>query len=222
MSSFLFDLLTMGTLISGILVITSNNPVNSVVFLIAVFIQSACLIGLLGIGFVGLTYLIVYVGAVAVLFLFVILILNVRISEIVSVGLEYSKNLPLGGIISIFLFLELISILPSVINLPNDLILNVLITLSSYLFNINSSQQSIFNLHKVFSGNLPDVSFLGLSQVQSLGITLYTYGSLWLFIISIVLLLAIIGPIALCIKIKENLRTPKWNSVMVTRQPHQL
>jgi len=70
-------------------VITSSNPVISVLFLVTVFALAACYLLTLGVSFVGLAYLIVYVGAVAVLFLFVVMMLNVRVSENRSIHFNF-------------------------------------------------------------------------------------------------------------------------------------
>ena len=83
MNTFLLDLLAFGALLSGVLVITSKNPVISVLFLISVFVNAAGYLLLLGVGFVGISYLIVYVGAIAILFLFVVMMLNINLNEIV-------------------------------------------------------------------------------------------------------------------------------------------
>lgn len=61
MSNFLLDFLALGAILSGILVITSKNPVISVLFLISVFVNVAGYLVLLGVGFIGISYLIVYV-----------------------------------------------------------------------------------------------------------------------------------------------------------------
>jgi len=112
MNNFLLDFLSLASIISGILVITSKNPVISVLFLISVFVNVAGYLVLLGVGFIGISYLIVYVGAIAILFLFVVIMLNLQLAELSAVGSEYTQNLPLGAITgSLFLF-ELISILP--------------------------------------------------------------------------------------------------------------
>ena len=113
MNNFLLDLLSFAAVLSGILVITSTNPVISVLFLISVFINAAGYLLLLGVGFVGISYLIVYVGAIAILFLFVVMMLNIRLVEIVSVGREYTKNLPLGLIVGSLFFFEILSIIPA-------------------------------------------------------------------------------------------------------------
>ncbi|TIB64667.1 hypothetical protein E3Q24_04459, partial [Wallemia mellicola] len=97
MNLFILDLLSALAMISGVMVITSKSPVSSVLFLVII----------LGVGFIGLSYLIVYVGAIAILFLFVIMMLNLRLVELVEVGKDYTKNLPLGLLIGLVLFLDL-------------------------------------------------------------------------------------------------------------------
>ncbi|TIC40749.1 hypothetical protein E3Q06_04463 [Wallemia mellicola] len=112
MNLFLLDLLSALAMISGVMVITSKSPVSSVLFLVSVFVNSACYLVILGVGFIGLSYLIVYVGAIAILFLFVIMMLNLRLVELVEVGKDYTKNLPLGLLIGLVLFLDLVSVIP--------------------------------------------------------------------------------------------------------------
>ena len=112
MKNIFIDLLAFGTLFSSVLVITSKNPVIAVTFLIAVFVNAAGYLILLGIGFVGIAYLIVYVGAITVLFLFVIMLLNIRLSEIIETSTNFTKNLPLALIICLLFIYELLTIIP--------------------------------------------------------------------------------------------------------------
>jgi NADH-ubiquinone oxidoreductase chain 6 len=112
MNSVLLDVLALGAILSGIIVITAKNPVISVLFLIAVFINVAGYLVLLGVAYLGLVYLIVYVGAIAILFLFVIMMLNLRLVELVDTGQEYTKNLPIGAFLGSLFFFEFLSILP--------------------------------------------------------------------------------------------------------------
>ena len=107
MNNVLLDLLALGAILSGIMVITAKNPVISVLFLISVFINVAGYLVLLGVAYLGLVYLIVYVGAIAILFLFVIMMLNLRLVELIDTGQEYTQNLPLGAIIGALFFFEL-------------------------------------------------------------------------------------------------------------------
>ena len=87
------------SILCGILVIISKNPIVSVLFLIGLFISIAGYLMMLGINFIGLSYLLVYVGAVSILFLFILMLINVRISELVT---DNSNSIPLAIMISIF------------------------------------------------------------------------------------------------------------------------
>lgn len=79
----ILDFLVLGALISAVLTITSINPVNSVIGLISVYIHIAVYLTILTLNFIGLTYLIIYVGAIAILFLFVVMMMNVRFCTII-------------------------------------------------------------------------------------------------------------------------------------------
>jgi NADH-ubiquinone oxidoreductase chain 6 len=100
MNNILLDLLTFTSVLSAILVITARSPVISVLFLIAVFINIAGYLILLGVNFIALSYIMVYIGAIAILFLFVIMMLNVRLTELHEIGSDYSKNFPLAIVVA--------------------------------------------------------------------------------------------------------------------------
>jgi NADH-ubiquinone oxidoreductase chain 6 len=105
--NILLNILALGAILSSVLVITSKNPVISVLYLISLFINTAGYLILIGIGFVGIAYILVYIGAITVLFLFVIMMINIKLVDILEVGREYTKNLPLALSIG-FVFLYLI------------------------------------------------------------------------------------------------------------------
>jgi NADH-quinone oxidoreductase subunit J len=90
---------------AALMVIASRNPVHSVLFLILAFFNAAALFILLGAEFLALILLIVYVGAVAVLFLFVVMMLDIDFAELRQGALQY---LPFGGLIGIILVAELV------------------------------------------------------------------------------------------------------------------
>ena len=92
------DLLSLSSILSGIFVIVSKNPIVSVLFLIGLFLSIACYLLVLGMAFLGLSYLLVYVGAVSIIFLFILMLINVRISELLS---QTSKILPLGLLVTV-------------------------------------------------------------------------------------------------------------------------
>jgi NADH-ubiquinone oxidoreductase chain 6 len=78
------DIVSVLAVLCGILVIIIKNPVLSVLFLIGLFLSIASYLMILGLNFIGLSYLLVYVGAVSILFLFILMLINVRVSELVS------------------------------------------------------------------------------------------------------------------------------------------
>lgn len=205
MNNFLLDFVAFGAVLSGVLVITSTNPVISVLFLISVFINAAGYLLLLGVGFIGISYLIVYIGAIAILFLFVVMMLNIRLVEIVSVGTEYTKNLPLGLIVGSLFFFEILSIVPastasSLTNVPLEVFNYINGLLFSGLQQLDSN-----SVHVAFTGPTADNSFTNFLQIETIGQGLYTYGSIWLLLASVILLLAMVGPITLCLRsTREN------------------
>ena len=87
------DFLALSSVLSSIFVIISQNPISSVLFLITLFISIAGYLILLGLNFIGISYLLVYVGAVSILFLFILMLINVRISELLS---NTNKSIPLA------------------------------------------------------------------------------------------------------------------------------
>jgi NADH:ubiquinone oxidoreductase subunit 6 (subunit J) len=106
MQTTIVNLLTFGILFSSIISITSNNPIISIIFLITAFVNAAGYLILLGINFIGISYIVIYVGAIAVLFLFIILMINIKLADILDTGYNFTKNLPLGlNIASLLLFI---------------------------------------------------------------------------------------------------------------------
>ncbi len=95
---------------AGVMVISARNPVHSVLFLIAAFFNAAGLFVLMGAEFLAMILVIVYVGAVAVLFLFVVMMLDINFVEIRQGFLQY---LPIGGLIGAILLIELVFIFAS-------------------------------------------------------------------------------------------------------------
>jgi NADH:ubiquinone oxidoreductase subunit 6 (subunit J) len=111
--NLLFYFFSSLVLVSGIMVIQSRNPVHSVLFLILVFFNAAGLLILLGLDFFAMIFLVVYVGAIAVLFLFVVMMLNIKLAEINEKKLRY---LPIGGLLGILFLFEIFLIV------DNDLV----------------------------------------------------------------------------------------------------
>ena len=110
--SIFFYIFSLIAIISAIMVTVSKNTVHSVFFLILDFISISCLFIMIGAEFLGMIMLIVYVGAVAVLFLFVVMMLNVaqQKNQWFSAS-ESSKHIPIGLIVSTIIFFELIIVI---------------------------------------------------------------------------------------------------------------
>ena len=176
---FLFYIFSSLTLVSGALVIQARNPVHSVLFLILVFFNAAGLLVLVGLDFFALLFLVVYVGAIAVLFLFVVMMLNIRISEISEKRLRY---LPVGGVLAV-LFLFEICIL-----IDNDLIPLLSYNIENTELLANYNQLSFIDWRM----------FLTTSHtIDALGSLLYTYYFYFFLVASLILLVAMIGAIVL-------------------------
>ena len=106
--SIFFYFFSVIAIFSSLMVITSRNTVNSVFFLILDFISVGCLFIMVGAEFLGMILLIVYVGAVAVLFLFVVMMLNVAEQKQSWFIGKKSTHLPIGLIVSVLMLLELL------------------------------------------------------------------------------------------------------------------
>ena len=168
--------------ISAIMVTVSKNTVHSVFFLILDFISISCLFIMIGAEFLGMIMLIVYVGAVAVLFLFVVMMLNVAQQKNQWFNSESttSSHIPVGLIISTIIFFELIIVVGGWKYKPE-------------LSNPNTTQSSS-----------------EISNTHSLGQVLYT-DYIHIFQISgMILLIAMIGAIVLTFRRREGLKTQSY------------
>lgn len=203
----ILDIITLLAIISGILVLNSKNPIISVLFLICLFGCVSIYLLLLNLHFLGLSYLIVYIGAVSILFLFILMLINIRISELQN----YTANsIPLGILILtslIFIMFQLlpynIAILNNYDNIWNYKLYNYFLNKNYYPHNksINFSDNEI---QFITSSNW-DNNLIEINHVSSIGSTLYTNYNIWLIITSFILLLAMIGAIIITLKDNDNL-----------------
>lgn len=172
-------------IITSIFVIITKNPVLSVLFLILLFLIMSGYLILLGANFIGLSYILVYVGAVSILFLFILMLINIRVSELVS----NTSNSFILGILVIYIFFTTIGIG-----------VNISQSFSKYASLIYSNNNLEYNITIKFAtstywdGNLTEIS-----HISSLGNIIYTDYFLWLMLSSIILLLAMIGAIVITI-----------------------
>jgi len=203
------DIISVLAVLCGILVIIIKNPVLSVLFLIGLFLSIASYLMILGLNFIGLSYLLVYVGAVSILFLFILMLINVRVSELVS---NTRNSIVLAIFISISFNFPVYEILPYSIAEVKSYNLSMTTTLdqiwqnySDFLLKIlklNAGEASNDKIYyvtsKLWDGNLSETS-----HITSIGNIMYTSYSIWLILTSIILLLAMVGAIVITIKQKN-------------------
>lgn len=193
------DVLFFLSTLFGILIIVSKNPIISVLFLIGLFLCISVLLISYGFIFIGLSYILVYVGAVSILFLFILMLINIRISELLS---ETNNDIPLA-ILTVIIFYYIIGqVLP--VNLDQNIVTNISNLLAEvpneqYNNDCTFAEQIVYASSKAWDSSLVDVT-----QITSLGNIMYTSYAVWLIITSIILLLAMVGAIVITIKQKEK------------------
>jgi NADH-ubiquinone oxidoreductase chain 6 len=110
------DILYLVAILLGIFVIISKNPIVSVLFLIGLFLCISVYLILTGLNFIGLSYLLVYIGAVSILFLFILMLINVRISELL---IDSINSIPLAILVGSFFNYFVNNILPYMVMTNN-------------------------------------------------------------------------------------------------------
>jgi NADH-ubiquinone oxidoreductase chain 6 len=134
-STGFLDILAILSIFLGIFIIVTKNPIISVLYLILLFSSISCYLIFIGIKFIGISYLLVYVGAVSILFLFILMLINIRVSELIS---DTNNNLPLALITIIAFFIPFSNLLPDAIT-----------NLNLVGFEFNKILQDITNTKKI-------------------------------------------------------------------------
>ena len=179
----ILDFLSLICIFFGIYTIICKNPVVSVLFLIGLFSSIATYLILIGLTFIGISYLLVYIGAVSILFLFILMLINIRISELLSNNNNY---LPLA-ILSIISFIY---------------ILGQIIPINTKFDNMNK-EYAILDEINFASGSSWDINLVDITHIQSIGNIMYSSYSIWLIITSIILLLGMVGSIVITVKYRD-------------------
>lgn len=179
-SYYFTDFIAIASISSAILVIITKNPVISVIYLILLFILVGVYLILLNMTFIGLSYLLVYIGAIAILFLFIIMLLDIKSSELININ----NNSKLLGIILTILSINFIYyIIPRSFQTINSLLITKGNNIDSTMYNLyNISWESMYN---------------NISHLSIIGNLMYNYYMIWLFITAFILLVSLIGAILL-------------------------
>jgi NADH-quinone oxidoreductase subunit J len=173
---FVFYVLAAVTVASGVMVISARNPVHSVLFLILSFFSSAGLFILIGAEFLAMILVVVYVGAVAVLFLFVIMMLDVDFAELRA---GFIRHAPLGALVGLILLVELVLVVGFTVIKPGAL--------------------------AAPSAPIPTAGS-GISNTEAIGRVLYTKYVYYFQGAGLILLVAMIGAIVLTLRHKEGVK----------------
>lgn len=175
LENFLLFIFSILLILSSLSIILVNNSIYSVLFLVLSFISSSGILFLLECEFISLLFLIIYVGAIAVLFLFVIMMLDVKILESPK---DISKYFPFGFIFGVLFILEFLFI--------------ILGTFTINLYKLDSIGQ-FFNNFYVNWFNKVEV----IPDIKVIGQVLYTHYIFQLLLTGLILLLAVIGAVVL-------------------------
>ena len=178
--SIFFYIFSFIAIVSAIMVTVSRNTVHSVFFLILDFVSISCLFIMGGAEFLGMIMLIVYVGAVAVLFLFVVMMLNVAQQKQSWFVGQKSTHIPSGLIVSVLILLELL----------------VVVGGWKYKENIMSSSNLVIDT--------------SITNTHSIGSVMYTDYILYFQLSGVILLLSMVGAIILTYRKRENVKTQSY------------
>lgn len=197
--SNILNIISLIAVICGIFVIISKNPIISVLFLIGLFAGISSYLIILGLTFIGLAYLVVYIGAISILFLFILMLINIRVSELQG---NTNNSILLSILIGIFFsytFFELAYYnLGSTTSKNNlDIYLNLNTSSKKNLLNAENNPV-LFVTSNTWDGNLAENS-----HITAIGNIMYTNYSIWLIIASFILLLAMVGAIVITMKQKN-------------------
>ena len=201
----ILDLISLIAIICGIFVIITKNPIISVLFLIGLFLSISGYLILLGINFIGLSYILVYIGAVSILFLFILMLINIRISELLN---ETSNTIPLAILSTIAFNYSIYQTLPYNIAVFNSYTINISnIFYDIFYYNYNDYLNKTFKFNDdiiyFVTSKSWDSNIAETTHITTIGNIIYTNYSIWIIITSIILLLAMIGAIVITIKQKD-------------------
>lgn len=208
------DIISLIALLFGIYVIINKKPIASLMSLIGLFASISIYLILSGLTYIGFSYLIVYIGAVSILFLFILMLIDIRTSELQS---NNWNSIPLALFVAILLNYTIFQLLPyyvAIINNYYSKISNIIyyIPRSKYI-DIITNAASEAHLKKNLGVNKANVMFVTsngwdgniteTSHISTIGNILYTSYSIWLFIVSVLLLLSMIGTILITLNKKS-------------------
>lgn len=197
--TYLFKLFSLLLIINSLMVVLSKNTIYSVLFLILSFLISSCILILLECDFLSLTFLIIYVGAISILFLFVVMMLNIKIT---NSSKDIFKYLPIGNLIGGILLFEII------------LYIYKFFENNHYFESINTNNEVspyLYFFKDSYTNYFEKIDFL--TNVEVIGQVLYTLYVVQFLLAGIILVVAVIGVVVLTVE-NNNSNLHNKNQIM--------
>lgn len=193
------DIIGLIAIFFAISVITIKNPISSLMSLIGLFGTVSVYLILIGLNFIGFSYLIVYIGAISILFLFILMLIDIRTSELLSNNIN---SIPLALFVIILLSYSWNEVSPELTNGFNgtdNITSNLVYT--NLLLDLENLWESLYtsgdNTVMFVSSNNWDGNIAETSHIAAIGMVLYTSFNIWLLIVSLILLLAMVGSLSI-------------------------
>jgi NADH-ubiquinone oxidoreductase chain 6 len=218
----LFDLLNNGfkveflealsliALLFGISVITIKNPIGSLMCLIGLFGTVSVYLIIIGLNFIGFSYLIVYIGAVSILFLFILMLINIRKSELLSNNVNSIPLALLFIVLLNYIWIQLSPEYSAVFNNSDNNTNFIFSSLFGETSNFIESNLGGFAGQAKLTTNFTNIMYstssvwdsllISTNHLVAVGSILYTVFNVWLLLASLILLLAMVGSIIITIK----------------------
>lgn len=196
MGDVFLSLLSLLIIINAILIIITKNPIHSILFLVIVFVCTTCLLLFLNVEFIAMFFLVVYVGAITVLFLFVVMMLNIKIIELNERFISY---IPVGIFIALILLLEVLFLISINLNPTN--------------YNFNEMIEYIPELYILYSDYLVILSLTNTQEIAELLYSKYVY---LILLCGLILLIAMIG--AIILTLNQQFKNKRQNFYIQTNR----
>ena len=179
----LLQIISVIAIIFAIYTIISKNPIKSVLYLIGLFVSISLYLILSGLQFIGFSYLIIYIGAISILFIFILMLINIRVSELLT---DSNNSMFLAILILLFFNISLDNIIPySFFNAINGVLYSFIYSIQDYIINLFHNEW--------------ETALANISHISSIGNILYSEFFILFIMLALILLLAMIGTIIISI-----------------------
>ena len=189
--TYFLNIISLFAILFAILTIIDNNPIKSLLYLILLFLFISIYLNLIDLTFIGLSYLVIYIGAVSILFIFILMLINIRVSELQN---NTKNSLFLAFLITILFNYIILPLLPYNYNILNNYIFNFTLKDNSSIYD------NIYYKKLYVTSSSWDTNLIENSNIISIGNVMYTNYNIWLIIASLILILAMVGAIVITIK----------------------